>query len=379
MKVVFRTDASLHIGTGHVMRCLTLADALAARGAHCQFICRAHEGNLIDYIRQRGFQVHALPLLPANASAADPAPTRPVNNEPAHSHWLGATQAQDAQTCAPILATQQPDWLIVDHYALDACWEQALAPHYRQLMVIDDLADRPHACDLLLDQTFGRDAADYRPLVPAQCQLLCGSSYALLRPEFAALRPYSLQRRTQPQLRNLLISMGGVDKDNVTSKILIALRASPLPTDCQITVVMGTTAPWLAQVQQLAQDMPWPTQVLVGVSNMAQLMADSDLAIGAAGATSWERCCLGLPTIMLALADNQRKIAKVLSETGVAHFLDSSKLNDQLLITTECSQPLWLGAMSTAAAAVTEGQGAARVVEALIYKNQYANQFAVQR
>ncbi len=368
MKVVFRTDASLHIGTGHVMRCLTLADALAARGAHCQFICRAHEGNLIDYIRQRGFQVHALPLLPANASAADPAPTRPVNNEPAHSHWLGATQAQDAQACAPILATQQPDWLIVDHYALDACWEQALAPHYRQLMVIDDLADRPHACDLLLDQTFGRDAADYRPLVPAQCQLLCGSSYALLRPEFAALRPYSLQRRTQPQLRNLLISMGGVDKDNVTSKILIALRASPLPTDCQITVVMGTTAPWLAQVQQLAQDMPWPTQVLVGVSNMAQLMADSDLAIGAAGATSWERCGLGLPTIMLVLASNQQQVAQALERGEAARTIQRAQNIASCLprlLRELLEQPAALQAMSRCAAKIVDGQGLMSIVDVL--------------
>ena len=368
MKVVFRTDASLHIGTGHVMRCLTLADALAARGAHCQFICRAHEGNLIDYIRQRGFQVHALPLLPANASAVDPAPTRPVNNEPAHSHWLGATQAQDAQTCAPILATQQPDWLIVDHYALDACWEQALAPHYRQLMVIDDLADRPHACDLLLDQTFGRDAADYRPLVPAQCQLLCGSSYALLRPEFAVLRPYSLQRRTQPQLRNLLITMGGVDKDNITSKILIALRASPLSPECQITVVMGATAPWLAKVQQVAQDMPWPTQVLVGVSNMAQLMADSDLAIGAAGATSWERCCLGLPTIMLVLASNQQQVAQALERGEAARIIQRAqniasclpKLLGELL-----AQPAALQALSRCAAKIVDGQGLMSVVDVL--------------
>lgn len=369
MKVVFRTDASLHIGTGHVMRCLTLADALAARGAHCQFISRAHEGNLIDYIRQRGFQVHALPLLPANASAADPAPTRPVNNEPAHSHWLGATQAQDAQTCAPILATQQPDWLIVDHYALDACWEQALAPHYRQLMVIDDLADRPHACDLLLDQTFGRDAADYRPLVPAQCQLLCGSSYALLRPEFAALRPYSLQRRTQPQLRNLLISMGGVDKDNVTSKILIALRASPLPTDCQITVVMGTTAPWLAQVQLLAQDMPWPTQVLVGVSNMAQLMADSDLAIGAAGATSWERCCLGLPTVMLVLAMNQQYAAQRLEQVNAVRLLNQDDHMDQCLSRTiyeVTASVSCLNQIFDCASKVTDGAGAERVAAVLL-------------
>ena len=379
MKVVFRADASLQIGTGHVMRCLTLAEALTARGAHCQFICRAHEGNLIDHIRQRGYQVYALPPptqrppLSANASAVgqdvvDPPSSPPTSADPAHSHWLGATQAQDAKASALILATQQTDWLIVDHYALDARWERALAPHYRQLMVIDDLADRSHACDLLLDQTFGRNAADYRPLVPAQCRLLCGSKYALLRPEFAALRPYSLQRRAQPQLRRLLITMGGVDKDNVTSKILIALRASQLPPDCQITVVMGLTAPWLAQVQQLAQDLPWTTQVLVGVSDMAQRMADSDLAIGAAGATSWERCCLGLPTIMLVLANNQQQVAQALEQGEAARVIRHTRdIASYLLRTLRelLEQPAALQKMSRFAAKIVDGHGIANIIHVL--------------
>lgn len=379
MNVIFRVDASLQMGSGHVMRCLTLAEALTARGAHCQFICRAHEGNLIDHIRQKGYQVHALPLLTqrpplsANASAVgaevvDPTSSSPTSAVPAHSHWLGATQAQDARACVPILAAQKPDWLIVDHYALDARWERALAPHYRQLMVIDDLADRSHACDLLLDQTFGRNAADYRPLVPAQCRLLCGSKYALLRPEFAALRPYSLQRRAQPQLRRLLITMGGVDKDNVTSKTLIALRASQLPPDCQITVVMGLAAPWLAQVQQLAQDMPWTTQVLVGVSDMAQRMADSDLAIGAAGATSWERCCLGLPTIMLVLANNQQQVAQTLEQGEAAriiwHIRDIASCLPRLLREL-LGQPTALQEMSRFAAKIVDGHGIANIISVL--------------
>ena len=131
-------------------------------------------------------------------------------------------------------------------------------------------------------------------------------------PEFAALRAYSLQRRARPQLRQLLITMGGVDKDNATGEVLTALRVCPLPADCQITVVMGTTAPWLSEVEQLARDMPWPTRVLVGVNDMARLMAESDLAIGAAGATSWERCCLGLPTAMFVLAENQKYAAWLL-------------------------------------------------------------------
>ncbi len=377
MIVTFRADASLQIGTGHVMRCLTLADALAAGGTECQFICRAHRGNLIDFIRGKGYVVHALPVSDDVGAGLGAQPPDGSAVDLVHSHWLAATQAEDAEACAPILAAQRPDWLIVDHYALDARWERAVAPHFRKLMVIDDLADRPHVCDLLLDQTFSREAADYRPLVPAGCNLLCGSQYALLRPEFAALRPYSLQRRALPVLHELLITMGGVDKDNATGQVLQALRMCPLPVDCRITVVMGATAPWLDEVLNQAQDMPWTTQVLVGVRDMAQLMADSDLAIGAAGATSWERCCLGLPTAMMVLAENQRKIAEALTESGAAYLVDASVLNNRLLILPEHLEPQALGSMSTAAAAITDGVGVARVTETLINKAQHANQLAV--
>jgi len=373
MKVAFRADASLQIGTGHVMRCLTLADALAARSADCQFICRAHEGNLIDFIRGKGYVAHALPItheVSTGSTASDPAASAP---DLAHAHWLGATQAQDAEACAPILAAQRPDWLIVDHYALDARWERALAPHYRKLMVIDDLADRPHACDLLLDQTFGRDAADYRPLVPADCRLLCGSQYALLRPEFAALRPYSLQRRARPALRELLITMGGVDKDNATGQVLQALRTCPLPADCRITVVMGATAPWLEEVRMQAQDMPWPTQVLVGVSDMAQLMADSDLAIGAAGATSWERCCLGLPTAMMVLAANQRHAARLLEQVNAVRMLDlAANLQKGLaeFINGIFTSETLLAQLRDSASKVTDGKGCEHVADWLTRKEK---------
>lgn len=371
MHIAFRADASLQIGTGHVMRCLTLADALTAQGAECEFICRVHDGNLIEFIRSKRYVVHALPI-GHNANAGLPATSLDTSSvEMAHSHWLGTTQAQDAEACAPILATQRPDWLIVDHYALDARWERTLAPNYRKLMVIDDLADRPHACDLLLDQTFGRDAADYRPLVPADCRLLCGSHYALLRPEFAALRTYSLQRRAQPALRELLITMGGVDKDNATGQVLQALRTCPLPADCRITVVMGPAAPWLDVVKRLAQEMPWPTRVRVGVSDMAQLMADSDLAIGAAGATSWERCCLGLPTAMMVLAENQRYAAGLLETTGAVKTLLLGKtLVDQIsdLIFEATDSAEYIKNISVRASAITDGRGCVNVVD-FIFEN----------
>lgn len=369
MRVAFRADASLQIGTGHVMRCLTLAEALRECGADCRFICRNHPGNLISEIEQRGFDVSVLPY--------DGKLTGTDTTQPIHAAWLGEGWETDAEQTKVGASETAVDWLIVDHYALDVRWERALAPHYRKLMVIDDLADRPHACDLLLDQTFGRNAADYHPLVPADCHLLCGSQYALLRPEFATLRAYSLQRRAQPVLRALLITLGGVDKDNATGQVLQALRTCPLPADCRITVIMGAKAPWLDEVRKQAQDMTWPTRVLVGVSHMAQLMANSDLAIGAAGATSWERCCLGVPTILLSLAENQRKIADALSKAGAAHVFDASNLKRQPLIAPEYFGRLSLSGMSQAAAAITDGFGAARVAQTLINKVKHANQLTV--
>ena len=369
MKVVFRADASLQMGTGHVMRCLTLADALTAGGASCGFICRTHPGNLLGLIRSKGYTAHELAVSPDLPSAGMfRCDTESSEQSPAHGHWLGASQSEDAAACTPILAKLQPDWLIVDHYALDARWEQALKPYYRRLLVVDDLADRPHACDLLLDQTFGRQSEDYRVWVPGDCQVLCGSGYALLRPEFAALRSYSLQRRVKPQLRQLLITMGGIDKDNATGRVLDALRESPLPDDCRIIVVMGPKAPWLNKVKHQALTMPWPTEVLVGVSDMARLMADSDLAIGAAGATSWERCCLGLPTIMLVLADNQRQVAQGLEQGQAARIIErlqdiGSCLPKLLRHLTE--HPAALQLMSQSATRIVDGKGVNSVVHLL--------------
>jgi len=361
--IVFRTDASIDIGSGHVMRCLTLANALSDLGAKCQFICRAHDGNLIKAISDKGYAVYSLPAV--NEPAVDEILD---GHDLAHASWLSTTQEQDALDCVAILDELQPKWLIVDHYALDARWERALRVKGRKTMIIDDLADRMHECDLLLDQTFGRKADDYRSLVPSNCQLLCGSDYALLRPEFSALRAISLKRRTQPQLHELLVTMGGLDKANATQRVLVALRTCSLPVDFRITVVLGAEAPWVSAIRDLALTMPWPTRVLVGVNDMAGLMAESDLAIGAAGSTSWERCCLGLPTILVVVAENQRQVALELGEAGAAKILTSPEL-----ICTELPHVMQdlllsnhkLSAMSCAAAKVTDGHGVQTVVSYL--------------
>ncbi|MFZ2738119.1 MAG: UDP-2,4-diacetamido-2,4,6-trideoxy-beta-L-altropyranose hydrolase [Burkholderiaceae bacterium] len=363
MQVAFRTDASLQIGTGHVMRCLTLADELRAQGAQCLFISREHPGHLLEVIRQRGHAVTALPTVkPMSTTADDPAP------QPAHADWLGSDWQTDAHQTISNLADLQYDWLVVDHYALDQRWEEALAASYRQLLVIDDLADRPHRCDLLLDQNLGRLVQDYEGLVPLHCQVFTGPHHALLRPEFAALRPYSLQRRqARPALCQVLINMGGVDQPNATGQVLQALKTCALPADCRITVVMGLTAPWLQNVQELAMHMLWPTEVVVNAIDMAQRMADSDLAIGAAGSTSWERCCLGLPTLMVVLADNQQACAQALEVAHAARLIGTVlDIATQLpqavreLVDSDCQ--IW---MSRAASDITDGQGVGEILKAM--------------
>lgn len=359
MRVSFRADASLQIGTGHVVRCLTLADALRERGARSTFICRPHAGHLLDLIKQRGHEAIALP--PADEAFIAPA-------DPFHAKWLGTDWASDATQTSQALGEQVVDWLVVDHYALDHRWEQALRSQARHIFTIDDLADRPHDCDLLLDQNLGRKAQDYCGLVSRHTQTLSGPAYALLRPEFAQWREYSLQRRTQPQLKNLLITMGGVDQNNATGQVLDALTRCELPADLRITVVMGPHAPWLAHVQTQAAVMPRPTEVLAGVSNMAQLMAESDLCIGAAGGSAWERCALGLPALVLILAANQHSGAMALQTHGAALFAaDTQHLIAQIkeLFTLEIRSSV-LRKMSQTAALLTHGDGASQVVDLLL-------------
>lgn len=357
MRVVIRVDASIKIGTGHVMRCLTLADGLREKGNEVHFICRRHKANLIHLIESKKYQVFALDVEQKTSSHTEA-------SEPlAHAHWLGATQEQDAESCKSIVEALKPDWLIVDHYALDYRWQEALHEFTKKLMVIDDLADRKHSCQLLLDQTFGRQVEDYKPLVPESCTLLLGSQYALLRPEFSQWRDFSLKRRVKPEFKKLFISLGGVDAENVTSRVLEAVNDCEQLKDVDITVVTGANSPHLPSVQRLAKELPLNIEVVVDVSDMAELMANSDLAIGAAGATTWERCCLGLPSVLLVLADNQIKVAETLGKKEIVEVLTINQLpglcRSLLKITAN------LLTYTRKANVVTDGCGRVRVIESL--------------
>lgn len=360
MQVVFRVDASLDIGTGHVMRCLTLAESLRKRGVASRFICRAHAGNLLGAIGRRGHDAVALRL-----EHRDDAPHGTSGVAlPAHAGWLGAAWEDDArQTMAALPAAVT--WLVVDHYALDARWEATLRRCCPRVMAIDDLADRLHDCDLLLDQNLGRLEADYRELVPASARVLAGPHYALVRPEFSRDREASLAYRNAPSLQRILVGLGGVDKDNVTQAVLEAL-AGNVAAGTRVSVVMGPHAPWISEVRSAASRLLPGSEVLVDVGDMAALMRDSDLSIGAAGSTSWERCTLGLPSVLVVLAENQRGIAAALESAGAALSVTVAGLRPFLRRLLQAADlPTQLGEMSLAARQVTDGRGAERVSELL--------------
>lgn len=363
MRIAFRVDASLQIGTGHVMRCLTLADSLRACGGECIFVCRVHGGHLSDYIIRRGYQVIKLPLM---RSSFDP-----KLNSGDHIDWLGTDWATDAvHTREGLLSrnrNQKLDWLVVDHYSLDYRWERTLGTITQHVMVIDDIVDRQHDCDVFLNQNLGYCKTDYLGIINADALTLIGPEYALLRPEFTELRSQSLARRVVPHLRSLLITMGGIDKDNTTGQVLNALKACNMPRNLNITVVMGVNSLWLERVKLQAKCMPRPTQVLVDVENMAQLMADSDLAIGAAGSTSWERCCLGLPTIQMAIAANQKPIADALNRSGSVIDINTKKVMQNLpSIFSDNINVETLRAMSICAQSITSGVGTKLVTQHLV-------------
>ncbi len=361
MKIAFRADASVQIGTGHIMRCLALADELTREGHQCLFICRDHSGHQGELIESKGYECHLL----VNSLATE-SPVKPGIVD-LYAQWLGVPWQQDARQTRELLAPMAVDWLVVDHYALDIGWEQELATFVGRIMVIDDLADRDHECSLLLDQNLGREIKDYKKRVPDNCRLVVGPQYALLRPEFAQLRERSLQRRRYPELKRLLISFGGVDRSNVTGQLLEALVHTDLTSEIELDIIMGGSAPYLQDVRKQAAQLPFQATVSVNVTDMAKRMCLADLSVGAAGSTSWERCCLGLPAMVVILAENQRFIGNALEQSGSALLLDESHLAEQLkkLIRQLIESDTRLSELSENAAKVCDGDGCIRMVAAM--------------
>ena len=310
--IVFRVDASLQIGSGHVMRCLTLAERLRSReNADILFITRDLEGNLIDLIQKKGYTVAVLPR-------ADHASSQELTG---YEVWLTVKQEIDAQETAAVLRKMSicPD-LIIDSYAIDKSWEMEVRPYVHRIVVIDDLANRMHDCDILLDQNFYLNKEHrYKDLVPSDCHCFLGPQYALLREEFYTLQK-TLRVRTGA-LENILVFYGGNDLTDETSKALSAIVQSKL--QARVNVIVGHSNPRREKIRRFCEahiGMSYHCQI----DNIATYMCLADVSFGAGGTTTWERCFLGLPTLVTAVADNQIKICEDCNRVGYIRFLGTA-------------------------------------------------------
>jgi UDP-2,4-diacetamido-2,4,6-trideoxy-beta-L-altropyranose hydrolase len=334
VKIAIRTDSSLDMGTGHVMRCLTLANAMEKRGATAAFICRQDRGNLCDQIEAAGFPVERLPASPELGSG-----TKDAEESYRAVHRLGF----------------EPDLLVVDHYSLDERWEHALRSAVRRILVLDDLANRAHDCDVLLDSNLhDSPASRYAGLVGQETRVFVGPQYALLRPEFDRVAP-----RTRDQgVGRMLIFFGGADPSNEALKLVHALRALA-PRVPRAVMVLGPINPHAEEIRRAASGLTGIE--LIGVTHeMARLMADADLSLGTCGGAAWERCVLGLPALVVVSAENQRDDARILHSLGAVRNLgeagDTSVETWVAAIAALQDAPAALAAMSRAAQTVMRGR-----------------------
>jgi len=257
MNILIRTDASTEIGSGHVMRCLTIAGHLRKLGHHITFWMEPLPGHMIDMVEEKGYVV------------------------------TGQEQAVDI--------------LIVDHYQLDITWEQQMRKFAGKIVVIDDLANRKHDCDLLLDQNvIANYEHRYDELVPIHCKKLLGPKYLIMRDEFIEER--AKQTIRTGEVNTLLVFMGGSDPTNETMKVLDALKETTT-TFRQVDIVVGMSNVHRAEIEQICRQHLYNYHCQIDY--MARLMSDTDFSLGAGGSTTWERCYVGLPSASTIVAHNQ--------------------------------------------------------------------------
>lgn len=282
---IFRFEASATIGAGHAIRSCVLADALREEGWDCKVVTTA---TTYDFIRNL---------------------ERFERINPENFQQL------------PLVC----DLLVIDNYDLDYVYETRFRDYAEKIMVIDDLANRHHDCDILLDQTYGRGAVEYKDLVPSHCKILAGSDYVLLRKEFREMRAKALEkRRNTTEIKRILISMGGSDQHAYILKALSMIKYSDF--EGVIDIVLGFDSVNLESITNYIVELPNKCNIHVN-ADMSKLMYEADLAIGAAGTSVWERCCLGLPQVLIEIADNQKEIYRALSD--LVGLLGINEINSQ--------------------------------------------------
>lgn len=337
MKVVIRTDASQEIGTGHVMRCLSLAEELKRQGTEVTFVCRDLDGNMSDTVRKKGYCVY---LLPNNLKIGN----KNRNKGLSDASLAGLDWAEDAEHTKKFIREKTHwDLLIVDHYGLDCRWEKELREVADKIMVIDDLANRSHDCDILLDQNvYDSPENRYKRLLPDDCRLLLGPKYSILREEFFEARYKVQEKKVINAVERVLVFFGGSDPTGETEKAIDVIRDLK-PDNTIFDVVVGDSNPRKHLIEASCSDMK-NVNYFCQIENIAELMVKADLSIGAVGTASWERCYLGLVSIVIITADNQKEVAEKLTKENVIINLgcsdkvcisDIKKELERLLITPE--------------------------------------------
>ena len=351
MNIVFRVDSSTQIGTGHAMRCLTLAKELK-KNFNVQFICRDREGCLIGKIQSEGFKTYVLPKVDEKSFFSN-------------LGWLGTTEEIDASESARILKKIKPDWLIIDHYGIGKNWHKSLSQFAKKILVIDDLANRQYQCDILLDQNFYNDSNKrYNNLVSHNCMLLLGPKYALLREEFKNRSFQSFKS----DINQIMIYFGGSDLRNNTLKALQGIQLSQIQ-DVKVNVITNPGSPYLNKIKKFSSK--YNNIICFDfVDNMAEMMENSDLYIGSAGTTTWERCCMGLPSIVIGVAENQMEPMEAMKKAEMTFFLGSDKsvTNSQIsdLLNTIFNDTSVLKKMRKKNLKLVDGLGASRCVSAML-------------
>jgi UDP-2,4-diacetamido-2,4,6-trideoxy-beta-L-altropyranose hydrolase len=333
--VVFRADASPEIGAGHVMRCLALAKVLTGLGCNSVFAVS--------------------PETPATVPALERA---------GHEIQIVDAAAEDLVKTLTRRFTDPVDWMVIDHYEIDAGTESMFRSLARNIMVIDDLADRPHDCDLLLDQAPGRDSDDYAGLVPAHADVLAGPGYALLDPAYGEYRDRDLPGKSHRRA-SIFVSFGATDPRNFTVRGLDALEGAALAGP--VNVVLGAAAPHREAVRTRLKAWDTEANLHIDTAEIIQLLADSMLAVGAGGVSALERCCCGVPSVIAVTADNQHAAAAGICAAGAAELIDLDDITGaSISIADFAGQPDNLVRKTVAGKLLCDGRGGRRVAMALV-------------
>jgi UDP-2,4-diacetamido-2,4,6-trideoxy-beta-L-altropyranose hydrolase len=356
MQVFFRVDSSQKIGTGHVMRCLALAEELRTRGSEITFFSRDLSGNISDSIKDREFNLKIL-------KAPKSSPSRNEN----YLDWLEVSVQEDQKEMLSLVkgATPTETCLVVDHYALDSKWEAPFKKLGLRILVIDDLANRNHDCNLLMDQNYFSDPQTrYRQRVSSDCQLYLGPEFSLLRKEFQTLGKTS---RNREKIEKLLVFFGGIDLTGETEKTLQAL--SLLKNQIQVDLIIGSKNPNREKIENLAKNLK-TVKCHVQTPHLAKLMFEADLALGAGGSSTWERCCMGLPSFVISVAENQTETSAQMGKRGYSVFLGSheevSAKQLAAALDEAISQPKKILEMGKKSRELVDGMGCAKIASALL-------------